>query len=245
MPVSQEPLANNTGATNTATQTGATSGFSNWIPDFLTIGSEACEMAGVDFTSAYSIRSLKRSLDLLSMEWANEGLNLWTIEQQQLVLQPGVAEYDLPVDTIDLMTASIRTSENGRQIDLAIARQDFVSYASLPDKQQTGRPNLIFIQRSAVPQAFVWPVPDTVKTYTLVWWRLRRMQNTGYATSLPDVPFRLIPALTKGLAWQMSLKKTVKDWNLINSLERMYRSSFMEAKYEDRDRSSVFFAPCD
>lgn len=251
----------NTGSTNllgtppgslTGTSPGSTSNVTSWVPDILEMAQEACEHAGVDYTGAYQLRSVKRSLDYLAMMWANEGLNLWCLDEIQTTLTPGVASYAMPSDTMDLISPAIRTQQGflpdgttPRWQDILIAREDFESYLSIPNKQSPGKPNLIFVQRKAVaPQFFVWPTPNAYQPYILLWWRLRRMQNTGNPTNTMDIPWRFVPALTFGLAWQIALKKKgQKDFNLIAMLKSNYEQAFEKAMEEDRDRSSIYMAP--
>lgn len=222
------------------------SGVTGFQPDFVVIIQEACERAGYDFTESYAIRTAKRSCDFLMMQWANKGLNLWTIDEQTTALTAGTATYLLPTDTVDLVFPSIRTIVGGKSQDIVMVREDFTDYASIPDKTTQGRPSVVYVQRMAAqPKAYLWLVPDAVTAYTLVWWRLRRMMNTGAPTNSPDMPFRLVPALTSGLAWQMALKKKIKDYNLITILKMQYDQDMDEATREDRDRSNVFIVPDD
>lgn len=250
----------NTGATNLVGQTpgsligpttGSTSNVVNFLPDFLMIMQEAAEHAGVDLTTGYTLRSFKRSLDYISMSWSNYGLNLWTLSEMSTVLTSGEPHYIMPADTVDLISAAIQTQIGNlpdgspRYESVLIARQDFDTYFSIPQKQQLGKPNTIFVQRSAPnPQFFLWPTPNSYQTYTLLWWRLRRMQNTGYSTNVADCPFRLIPALTFGLAWQVAIKKKgPKDFNLINMLKANYSEELERGLDGDRDRSSIMISP--
>jgi len=271
--------ANNNGALNltgtppstlTVNSPGSTSNVTSWVPDILTIIQEASEMAGVDFTTSYSLRSAKRSLDFLSMEWSNLGLNLWTIVFENQVLTPGNAgPYQLPPDTLDIITPSIRTfispgprytvgGTNGNPpaiqtvdqancIDILMAREDFASYLSIPDKAAHGRPIVLYTQRlQPNPQVYVWlnpPIATGSEIYTLVYYKLRRMQNTGNATNIMDIPFSFVPAMTKGLAWQLAIKAQQKNFPLIQMLKGYYDESKLMALRENRDRSSVYLSP--
>ena len=250
----------NTGATNligptpgslTGPSPGSRSNVVNYTPDGLLVMQEAAEMAGVDLTTGYTLRSFKRSLEMLSMSWSNYGINLWTLEFEQFNLVPGTANYLIPADTVDILSASIRfqigelSDGSPRYEDIAMARQDFDTYFSIPQKQIPGRPNTFFVHRGVVqPDVWLWPVPNNYKPYIMIYWRLRRQQNYSYATNIPDVPFRMIPALTKGLAWQVALKKKgQKDFNLITTLKGYYDEELKIALAGDRDRSSVYLAP--
>lgn len=251
----------NTGATNlvgpppgslTGQTPGSRSNVVNYIPDFISVMQEAAEHAGVDFTTGYALRSFKRSLEFLSMSWSNFGINLWTLEFLELNLTAGIYEYALPADTVDVMSASIRTQvgvlpdgTTPRYEDILMAREDFDTRFSIPQKQTPGKPNTYYVHRGVVkPTIFLWPVPNNNRPYILIYWRLRRMQNTGNSTNIPDCPFRLVPALTYGLAWQVSIKKKgPKDYNLINMLRDNYDRELKTGLGGDRERVSVFLSP--
>ncbi len=178
------------------------------------------------------------------MSWSNYGLNLWLLDELQTPLSVGVAQYAMPPDTIDLISPAISTTQNGQTLDILIAREDFETYLSQPNKQFQGKPVVIFVHRTQPsPSFFVWPVPNSYQPYTLKWWRLRRPQNTGYATNSLDIPFEFIPSITFGLAWQLALKKTKKDFNLIQVLKNNYDQEFRQARNENRDRSPVYISP--
>jgi hypothetical protein len=247
---------------------GSTSNVTNWVPDAIQIIQEASEMASVDFTTSYSLRSAKRSLDFLSMEWANLGLNLWTLVWEFQILTPGFAgPYQLPVDTIDLVAPSIRTFHHPRYTvggtngnppsvqtvdqehctDIILARMDFASYQSIPDKGAEGRPITVYTQRlQPNPQVYFWLSPSDRPghdIYTFVYFKLRRMQNVGNATNILDIPFSFVPCMVKGLAHQLALKASAKNFNLIQLLKGEYIESRTMALRENRDRSSVYLTP--
>lgn len=235
----------------TGPSVGSRSNVTGWLPDAMTMMQEAAEHAGTDLTTGYTLRSFKRSMEYMAMLWSNFGLNLWLLEEMSTALTPGVAKYLMPADTIDLISAGIQT-QIGMMPDgspryelILVAREDFDTYFSYPQKQTPGKPTTIFVQRSIPqPQFFVWPVPNTYQPYTLIWWRLRRMQNLSYATNLVDIPFRLVPAFTFGLAWQVAIKKKgPKDFNLIAMLKANYDEALQRGLNEDRDRSSLYISP--
>lgn len=233
---------------------GSTSGITTWVPDILQISEEACEVARVDFTTGQALRSAKSALDYLSMEWANEGLNLWTLDLMTQQLVPGVGgPYIMPGDTVDLQAPAIRIkTPSGYIEDLGISRMTFEDYLLYPNKEQRGRPVTVFVQRNAPqPQFFVWEVvpENDPNVYFLLYWRLKRIQNTGYSTNLMDIPFRFVPALIEGLAWRMALKRKDPMWSVqdsllfANTLERTYKEKLMKAKEEDRDKSDTQLVP--
>ena len=226
-----------------ATPPTGVSATASFVPDILEIIQEASERACVDNTSGGSLRSAKRSLDILSMEWANEGLNLWTLEFLVEPLLQGVFKYALPEDTVDVVVPMLRTVEGGKPRDIRMARFDFAGYANVLNKEDQGRPSQIFINRIVKPEFYVWMVPDN-GNYSLAYWRLRRMKDASSATNDMDVPFRLIPALTAGLAYKLAQKSdSAKALARLPMLKADYDELFMKAKYEDHDRSDMFFTP--
>lgn len=110
---------------------------------------EAFERAGRELRTGYDLRTATRSLNIMFAEWANRGINMWTIEEGQIVLTPGQNTYALPNDTIDLLEHVIRTQANSisNQADLTITRISVSTYATLPNKLQQARPIQVWIQR--------------------------------------------------------------------------------------------------
>jgi len=179
--------------------------------DLNTIVEEAFERCGAELRTGYDLRTAKRSLSLLLMDWANRGINLWTLETGTQVLTAGTGTYDLPADTVDLLDHVIRTGSGQNQIDINISRISSSTYVAVPNKNATGRPIQIWIDRRTgatdstgavvYPQFTVWPLPDSSTTYTLFYTRLRRMFDVGGGTSGLDIPFRFLPCMVAGLAY--------------------------------------------
>tara|TARA_R100001377_G_scaffold42804_1_gene24135 strand:- start:2290 stop:2997 length:708 start_codon:yes stop_codon:yes gene_type:complete len=219
--------------------------------DLNEIVEEAFERAGSEMRSGYDLKTARRSLNLLFAEWANRGINLWTIEAGTQVLTSGTATYDLPLDTVDVIEHIVRTGSGTSQSDIAISRMSVSSYASIPNKNITGRPNQIYIDRKSgategstvkYPQFTLWPVPDSTETYTLAYWRLTRIQDAGNGVNTQDIPFRFLPCLVAGLAYNLALKIPGSEQR-IPMLKSMYDEAWAEASDEDRDRSSFRAAP--
>ena len=181
--------------------------------EFTEIAEEAWERAGREMRSGYDLRTARRSMNLMTIEWQNRGINMWTIEEGTIDLVEGVATYDLPADTIDLLEHVIRTGAGNysTQSDLTISRISVSTYASIPAKLSQGRPIQVWIQRLRDnPKVTLWPVPDQGTLlqpyYVLKYWRLRRLQDAGAGVETPDVSFRFLPALTAGLAYHIEVK---------------------------------------
>lgn len=220
--------------------------------DLNAIIEEAFERCGAELRSGYDFRTARRSLNLLTMDWANRGINMWTIEQGEQILTPSEGTYDLPVDTVDLLDHVIRTGTGSNQTDINITRISVSTYAMIPNKNSTGRPIQVWIERRTGatdaandlvnPRFTVWPKPDNSTTYTFVYWRLRRMLNAGNGINGQDIPFRMLPALVAGLAYYLSLKIPGADART-PMLKAMYDEAWELAATEDREKAAVRFVP--
>jgi hypothetical protein len=220
----------------------ATSGTATFNLDLNSIVEEAFERCGVELRTGYDLRTARRSLNLLSIEWANRGINLWTIEEGSISLVDGTSQYNLPADTIDLLDHVIRTGTGTSQSDLSITRISVSTFASIPNKNAEGRPIQVWIDRQAdIPQINVWPVPDG-NNYTFTYWRMRRIQDAGNGVNTQDIPFRLLPCLVAGLAYYLSLK-IPEAMNRIEMLKASYEEQWNLASGEDRDKASLRLAP--
>lgn len=220
----------------------ATSGTTAFDLDLTEIVEEAFERCGGELRSGYDLKTARRSLNLLFADWANRGVNMWTIDSGTIPMVAGTATYLLPTDTVDLMDYVIRTGAGNvsTQADLSMMRISAPTYATIPNKLSTGRPLQLWIQRLLVPQITVWPVPDDATTYSLVYWRLRRIQDAGAATQ--DVPFRFIPALVAGLAYYLALKLP-GGMDRLPTLQQQYNDAWMTASDEDREKSTLRLVP--
>lgn len=221
-----------------------TSGVSNFNLDLTEIVEEAFERVGGELRTGYDLRTARRSLNLMFADWANRGLNMWTFEQGSQVLTPGTATYPLPADTVDLLEHVIRTGAGSAstQADLTITRISVSTYATIPNKLQQARPIQIWIERLNTPQFTVWPVPDNSQTYTLVYWRLRRIQNAGEGVNTMDMPFRFVPCMVAGLAYYLALKVPGGTERLM-VLKQQYDEAWEAASTEDREKAAVRFVP--
>jgi hypothetical protein len=167
-----------------------TTGTTDFNLDLNFIVEEAFERCGAELRTGYDLRTARRSLNLLTMEWANRGINLWTVEQGTIAMAQGQITYDLPVDTIDLLEHVIRTQTGQQQTDINITRISVDTYATIPNKNAQGRPIQVWINRQSGatepgpdvihPTINVWPAPDQNNYYTFVYWRLRRIQDAGH-----------------------------------------------------------------
>ena len=222
-----------------------TSGTTSFNLDLTDLVEEAFERAGAEMRTGYDLRTARRSLNLMFTDWANRGINMWTIESGEIALTPGTGTYNLPSDTVDLIEHVIRTGagNTATQADLSVSRISVSTYASLPNKLSTGRPIQVYIDRIApVPTVNLWPVPDTAQPYTLVYWRLRRIQDAGEGVNTMDVPFRFLNCMVAGLAFMLSMK-VPGGMDRLMVLKQQYDEAWELAATEDRDKSSIRFVP--
>ncbi len=189
-------------------------------------------------TSGYQLNSARRSLNLLFLDWANRGLNLWTIEQATYTLTQGVNEITLPSDTVNVLEAIIRQNSQGINSDVYIERISREDYLNVPDKTSEARPAQFYVQRANPTKVFFYPAAD--QTYTFVYYKIRRIQDAGAYTNDADINFRFLPCLASGLAYQLSLKFAP---DRTAALKAIYEEDFNRAAMEDRDTASVQFIP--
>lgn len=225
-----------------------TSGTTTWTPDIAELVEEAFERAGLELRSGYDLKTARRSLNFLLAEWANRGLNLWTVNSGTLTLVPGQKTYTtadgLPADAIDYIEHVCRTTSAGIATDISLNRISVSTYANIPTKDQQGRPYQIYVDRATnAPRITLWPVPDASSTYTLAYWYLKRMDDaTNPVSQTIEIPFRFYNALVAGLSYHIALKKP-EAAERITMLKDLYEEAFQLAADEDRSRASNRFVP--
>jgi hypothetical protein len=219
----------------------ATSNTATFNLEFDDVISEAYERCGLEERDGYDMRTARRSLNLMFAEWANRGLNLWTIEQRQITMVVGQAEYTMPDDTVNALSAVIRTNAGTQQQqDITIDRISQNEYLHLPNKLTTARPAQYYVQRTVPTKLFVYPAPDNSQPYLFRYYAIRRIQDTGAFTNTADISFRFLPALCAGLAYHISVKKAPERTVM---LKQIYDEEFQRAAQEDRDIASVYLTP--
>jgi len=298
-----------------------TSGTQSFNLDLTNIIEEAFERAGSELRTGYDFRTARRSLNLLSIEWANRGINLWTIEQGQIPMVQGQIVYSFPADTIDLLDMVIRTQTGVEQTDININRISVSTYANIPNKNAQGRPIQVWVNRQSgesnpttvtlvqgvtdtdttltvssvsplpaagfvkidnetigypnvntannqlincsrgqngtlatphipgaaitvqnFPSVNVWPAPDQSNFYTFVYWRLKRIQDSGDGSNTQGIPFRMLPCLVAGLAYYLAMK--IPDaLPRLDMLKAQYEEQWLLASTEDREKAALRLAP--
>lgn len=229
-----------------------TAGTQSFNLDLNNIIEEAFERAGAEVRTGYEFRTARRSLNLLTIEWANRGINLWTIEEGSIALNQGQIVYDLPIDTIDLIEHVVRTQTGQEQTDININRISVSTYASIPNKNAQGRPIQVWIDRQSgatepgtginYPTINVWPAPDQSNFYTFVYWRLKRIQDAGNGTNTQEIPFRMLPCMVAGLAYYIAMK-IPESLPRLDMLKMAYEEQWQLASGEDREKAALRLVP--
>lgn len=218
----------------------ATSGTTVFNLDIIEIIEDAYEMVGKEVRGGYDVKTARRSLDLLTKEWANRGINFWTIEESSAVVTAGVPTVTLDADTIDVLDAVWRLLSGAQQQDRPLTRISVKEWATTANKNQTSLPTQFWINRVVPPVMTLWPVPYA--DGTLVYWKLRRIEDSGDYTNNMDVPTRFLPAMVAGLAYYLGIKTVGAD-NRVPMLQQEYERQFRLASEEDRERASLHLLP--
>jgi len=196
---------------------------------------EAFERCGLEVRTGYDLKTAKRSLNLMLADWANRGLNQWTIKQRTVTMVPGDGEYDLGQDVIDILSVVVKRDGT----DYSLERLSRDGFLTIPNKTTQGRVNQFFLDRQITPVLKLWPVPDN-STDVVYYDALTRMDDADIYTNTMDMPFRFYPCLAAGLAYYIALKRAP---NRIQMLKAVYEEEFDRAATEDRDRSSFNVVP--
>ena len=196
---------------------------------------EAFERCGIEIRTGYDLRSARRSMNLLFADWANRGLNQWTITQRTQALTASDADYTLDSDVIDILSMVVRRSGT----DFSMTRISRDDYINLPTKTTTGRPSQFFLDRQITPNLKIWSAPEN-STDVLIYDALTRIQDADASVNTVNVPFRFYPCLTAGLAYYLAMKRAP---DRIKILKAVYEEEFERAAAEDRDRASLSLTP--
>lgn len=213
----------------------ALSGSTDFELDVADYIEEAFERCGLEVRTGYDLTSARRSLNLLLADWANRGLNQWTIAQRTVSLVQSDGEYDLGTDVIDILSVVLRRSST----DFALERISRDTFLSIPSKTTEGRASQFFLDRQVTPNLKIWPIPEN-STDVLYYDALTRIDDADTQTNTMDIPFRFYPCLAAGLAYYISMKRAP---DRIQLLKAAYEEEFQRAMTEDRDRASFNVVP--
>jgi len=222
----------------------AVSGSKDFELDVADYIEEAFERCGLELRTAYDLRTARRSLNLLLAEWANRGLNQWTIQEKTIAMVEGTTTYnvDSSVSTaaIDVLDAFVRQTVNSENSDIQMTRLSRSEYSAVPNKSTQGQPLQFFVDKQISPTISVYPTPDETSKYTVHLNVLTRMDDVDAATNTLQMPFRFYPCLAAGLAYYISIKKNPERTGL---LKQIYEEEFQRALDADEDRASLRITP--
>lgn len=219
-----------------------TSGTTTFDLDIDEVIEEAYERCGSATTSGYSIRSARRSLNLLFSEWGNRGVHLWKVELKTQALVLGQAAYTTPQDTSDVLEAYISSTNAQAQStnDISLDKIDRSAYAALPNKGNRGQPSQYYVDRQIQPIINLYLTPDLSSYTFLKYYYMSRIQDAGAYTNTTDLPYRFLPCMVSGLAYYLSMKVNPKT---TEQLRLYYEDELQRALTEDGQRTSVFISP--
>ena len=213
----------------------AVSGSTDFELDVAEYVEEAFERCGLEARTGYDLKTAKRSLNLMLADWANRGLNQWTIKQRTQALTESDGQYDMLTDVIDVLSVVVRRSGTDYSMD-RISRD---TYLAIPTKTTTGRPTQFFLDRQLTPNLKIWPLPGN-STDILVYDCLTRIDDADAQVNTMDIPFRFYPCLSAGLAYYIALKRAPER---VQMLKAVYEEEMRRAIDEDRDRASFQITP--
>lgn|SRR5262245_1101178 len=212
--------------------------------DIVDICQEAADRAGVEFRSGYALQSARRSIQLLQLDWANRGLNLWTVDHIPVPLLAGIFEYPLPADTVDALDVSLETLDPASSQPLA--RYGMGDYHDITNRLSAGPPSVFYVRRlTARAHLCLWQTPNRDNYWVVRVWRLRHMLPVPRSgDGMLDLPLRFVPAMIAGLAFHLAMKSKIPATaQRAPALQQLYEAEFDMATQEDRDRKSFFLVP--
>ena len=217
----------------------ATSNSTDFEPNVAEFIEEAYERCGLELRTGYDLKSARRSINLMLAEWANRGLNQWTISEATQTVTEGTREYTLDSSVIDILDVVLRRTEGSTTTDTQMSRVSRSEYINIPTKGTKARPNQYFLDKQNTPVLKIWPAPEN-STDILVFNKMVRMDDADKATNTMDLPFRFYPCFVAGLAYYLSMKRNPQ---LTEQLKIIYEEEFRRAADEDGDRASFRINP--
>jgi len=212
-----------------------TSGSRDFNLDVAEIIEEAYERCGLEVRTGYDARTARRSLNLMFADWANRGLNLWTVAQGTTTVTQGTSTYTLAADVVDILEMVLRRSGTDYEVE-RISRGEYLTF---PNKTDQGRPSQFYLDRQIQPVITLWQTPEN-STDQLVYYYVRRMQDVDTLQNTADLPFRFLPCMVAGLAYYLAMKKAP---DRITLLKAVYEEEFLRAANEDEDRVPLKLQP--
>ena len=213
----------------------ATSGSRDFNIDVGEIIEEAYERCGLEVRTGYDARTARRSLNLMFADWANRGINMWTVAQGTITLTQGQSAQTLTADVVDVLEIVLRRSNT----DFEVERISRGEYATLPNKTTQGRPSQFYFDRQILPIINLWAVPEN-STDQLVYYYVQRIEDADALVNTTDMPFRFYPCMVAGLAYYIAMKRAPERIQLLKSV---YEEEFQRASDEDEDRVPLKLQP--
>ena len=196
---------------------------------------EAYERCGIEVRTGYDARTARRSLNLMFADWANRGINMWTVKSETVTLTQGTSAITLAADVVDVLEIVLRRDGT----DFEITRISRGEYVTLPDKTTQGRPSQFYFDRQITPILNLWATPEN-STDQLVYHYVRRIDDADTLVNTTDMPFRFYPCMVAGLAYYIAMKRTP---DRIQMLKTVYEEEFQRASDEDEDRVPLKLQP--
>ena len=212
-----------------------TSGSRDFNLDVAEVIEEAYERCGLEVRTGYDARTARRSLNLMFAEWANRGLNLWTVAQGTTTLTQGTSTYTLAADVVDILEMVLRRSGTDYEVE-RISRGEYLTF---PNKTDQGRPSQFYLDRQIQPVITLWQTPEN-STDQVIYYYVRRIQDADTMQNTTDLPFRFLPCMVAGLSYYIAMKKAP---DRIQLLKAMYEEEFLRAANEDEDRVPLKLQP--
>jgi hypothetical protein len=212
-----------------------TSGSRDFNLDVGEIIEEAYERCGLEVRTGYDARTARRSLNLMFAEWANRGLNLWTVQQATQTLTQGTSTYTLGADVVDILEMVLRRDSTDLEVE-RISRGDYLNF---PDKTSQGRPSQFYLDRQIQPVITLWQTPEN-STDQLVYYYVQRIEDADALVNTTDMPFRFFPCMVAGLSYYLAMKKSP---DRLQILKAVYDEEFKRAADEDEDRVPLKLQP--
>ena len=220
---------------------------------------ESFERIGLQNVAGYQLKSARRSLNILFQEWGNRGIHYWEIDELDLDLIEGQAEYDFfrssddgtsatstPANVFgmsDVLEAQLRSNRTQTtQADSPMTKVDRSTYAAFSNKLSKGTPNQYWVERFIDKvRIHVYPTPDSTNaSKDMHFYYIKRIQDVGDYTNATDVPFRFVPCMISGLAYYLSMKYAPQ---LMQGMKLVYEDEFQRALAEDGSASSTYITP--
>lgn len=213
----------------------ATSGSYNFELDVAEVIEEAYERCGLEVRTGYDARTARRSLNLMFADWANRGLNLWTVSSATVTLTQGTATVTLGSDVVSILEVVLRR-DNTDYVLNQISRTDYVT---LPDKTTQGRPSQFWFNRQIEPVINLWAVPEN-STDQIIYYYVQRLEDADTLVNTTDMPFRFYPCMVAGLAYYTAMKRAPERLQILKGI---YEEEFQRAAEEDEQRVSLKLQP--